>query len=521
MAQPLQLDETQGADGKVRIVATRGSREPVVYDLTPNSTIVVGNSQTCGILVDEPEVGPIQCMIALHSNEPELQPWPTATGTMLNGSEVTSRTPLNNGDLIEVGNCVLKVECGKSKRANSETANGDAGAFDPPAATGTGLGGDDSTQLNRHEWESQAAEPLTDPGQAPVAASSESEEGAWGQTEHDIEPTDCEQNPTAVSQSSRDEPCPAKAEAQAGPRSFGRSEPMFKWDEDAEDDETVSILKVEIVELQSELAERDAQLEAFLAAESSDAFAPRDDMGGAESLIGRIDELLLELQESDERASLMETMLSASETANRAEKEERRQLESWVGDIEQRISENDGVREAEFGLLQNRLEQMQEERDKAELQLAASARSSSAGQEHQNLLARLREENAGLQQQVADLDSQRKSLDDRLNSVEVRNAEEAQKVVVDQAIREERAKIATSQAELARERSQLASKLADIERDSEKDGDTVKVDDRVLALREHLNEIHQQEGGRRRLTTDTDEGGGLMSRIVGLWNKLD
>ena len=51
-------------------------------------------------------------------------------------------------------------------------------------------------------------------------------------------------------------------------------------------------------------------------------------------MLHRIQELAEEANRADERVLILEEMLHAAEDVNRAEVEERAQLEAWVGDIE-------------------------------------------------------------------------------------------------------------------------------------------------------------------------------------------
>ena len=122
------------------------------------------------------------------------------------------------------------------------------------------------------------------------------------------------------------------------------------------EDEATELLRAEIRELQCELAERDAQLNEFLNVPTDAGFASNDlDESTDESaLANRLEELLDELTKSDERSALLEEMLRASEEATAEEQEERRQLDSWVGDIEQRVSQRESEWQAEIDRHQER-----------------------------------------------------------------------------------------------------------------------------------------------------------------------
>ena len=93
---------------------------------------------------------------------------------------------------------------------------------------------------------------------------------------------------------------------------------------------------------------------------------------GSEELVQRVDDLLAELAEHDERVATMQELLQAAEMQNEAQAEERNCLETWVGEIEQRIGERESEWQAEQDALRGRLEEVSEERDRAQQHLHAA-----------------------------------------------------------------------------------------------------------------------------------------------------
>lgn len=520
MAQALKLSAAEAAAAgptKARIIASSEISAPTHYEVTPDSTIIVGSGPTCGIVIKSPGVGPIQCMLALHGDQLELQPWPTASGTQLNGQEVEARTPLKAGDKILIGETTLTVESGPAPHETTPTSD----ATQEPT---TSASRSDLARPRETTSESAVDSPPA-PTESAVSPSKQEPDLAHESIDELIDSGDNADDPLHNDPwADLDEPSetnstcnPSFDSAPNTASPSARVSPVFNWDEDELEDETFAILKAEIVQLQSELADRDLQLEALRNGEVDESLNMFSDHSEQDTMLTRIDDLLRELSESDERLSLLQTMLAASETATRAEQEERKQLEAWVGDIEQRLGENEAVRDAEVAALRRQIGQLTEQRDQAEARLASAAASNTVQQETESLLRQLRAENARLEGELADAATRSEQLQQQLESVETRSTLQAQQQEVDSAIREERARIAQQQAQLARERAELAAKLSDIERADERGESPGRVDDRVNALRDHLREIHQQEGS----PVVSGERSGLMSRIAGLWNKLE
>ncbi len=100
-------------------------------------------------------------------------------------------------------------------------------------------------------------------------------------------------------------------------------------------DETLRCIERKIGSLQEQLRcalqERDALRNSSLrpASESAD-----------ERTNGMIEELTEELSRTDERIANLEELLMIAEEASLAEQEERRQIESWLGEVEVRVLAN-------------------------------------------------------------------------------------------------------------------------------------------------------------------------------------
>ena len=111
---------------------------------------------------------------------------------------------------------------------------------------------------------------------------------------------------------------------------------------------------MEVDQLRFELAERDAQVQKLSSNRAQPEFDD-DENDETVRLVNRLEELLDELQTSDERVRGMEELLRASDQATQAEREERCHLESWVEEIEQRVAQREAESAAELSRLQMRL----------------------------------------------------------------------------------------------------------------------------------------------------------------------
>lgn len=262
-------------------------------------------------------------------------------------------------------------------------------------------------------------------------------------------------------------------------------------------EEMLELLRTEILDLQTALADRDhsvaGQLPAFDADSESDNVLTKPD---AEKLVERLEQLLQELQERDDQIATLTELLEAAEAANRAEREEHSQIDSWLHDIEQRCSDREQEWRSEQTRLQSELQAIATERDHAEV--ALNAESSNVKLEAaQNVMTSLRETAESQRQKLLDAEQTITQLQRDLEL-----AKHAQP-------REERMQLAEERSEIARLRQELES-----EKQRKQTAGTGDDKLKFQALRQHLNEIHVQEQKER-------EERKLSSRIARLWSRLD
>ncbi len=261
-------------------------------------------------------------------------------------------------------------------------------------------------------------------------------------------------------------------------------------------DEMIGLLRAEVVELQTALAEKNLENSG---SSNSGEDLPADSVSHDESerLIERLEQLLLELHQRDEQVELLNDLLEAAENANRAEQEERQRINVWVSDIENRIGRQEEEWQAERQKLQETIEKLTAARDRAEATIAADT---------------AMERNEGIQRVINGLRDEVETLRGELSQstascVELRRGlDEANR----KDFREEAVQIAQERAELARLRYEIETSR----QPPSKHVETSDSNLRFRALREHLNEIHDKE-------KDIRANAKLGSRISRLWTLLE
>lgn len=266
------------------------------------------------------------------------------------------------------------------------------------------------------------------------------------------------------------------------------------------EEEMLELLRAEILDLQTALADRDQIVGGRLSATEADS--ETDNMLSkpeAEKLVERLEQLLQELQQRDDQIAMLTELLETAEAANRSEREERSQIDSWLRDIEQRCSDRELEWRSQRTKLQSEMEAMGAERDRAEA--ALHAKSSSVKLEAaQNVMTSLRDTAESQRQKLHDAEQ----IITQLQS-EVESTKHAQP-------REERMQLAEERSEIARLRQEL-----EMERQRKQNPAVNDENLKFQALRQHLNEIHVQDQKER----EEREERKLSSRITRLWHRLD
>jgi DNA repair exonuclease SbcCD ATPase subunit len=265
--------------------------------------------------------------------------------------------------------------------------------------------------------------------------------------------------------------------------------------EDPFQQEMVELLRAEVVELQAALAERDGAEVAPTREERTDEdeLPTRDEV---ERLAARLEQLLEELDERDERVALLNELLRAAEEATQAEQEERRQLDGWINEIEERISQREREREAEIDQLKARIAELSAERDRAESALA-EGHDNARVEALQKLAHNLRDEVARLTNAFQESENQRRELQRHLDEMRI-------------AAREEAVQLSRERADLARLRHELESKRTE----TQPSPAPTDPDNRVREVQQDLRDLHRQQRQEQQQRS-------LSSRLRKLWNRLE
>ena len=437
-------------------------------ELQPDQGVFVGTSSNCGLQLSGKGLSGIHCRIGLESGKLWVQDWMSAEGTRVNGESISTKSEVQRGDVIQIGTHQIAVASGQ------------------PIAEATA--NESAENLDRSPQRSAVDdEPV--PATGDSACSTLSQDEAEGDDE-------ALQHVSIALELEVDEPA-----------SIGFDNEMFEFEEEETyDRETVALLRAEIEELQSALAQRDAE-QACDRSVSQLPSSP-ENLGAEHSdeVLARMQELIDEANRSDERVAILDEMLHASEEANRSEHEERDQLEAWVGDIEKRVSQREHEHAAELDALRQRLEESSLQRERLQKQLRQAACNGGAPKHYEETLENLQKQNEKLQEKLAESEKRRTALEQRLEQA---SGEQ------DRSLREERANIAKEQARISRLRFELSSKLAAIEEMpkvvNQADRETAQ---RIQTLREHLREIHEQEKQEEREAS-------ITTRLAKLWKRVE
>lgn len=489
---------------------------PYALTLEVNNSLFVGSGSSCRIVMEGEKIEPIHCMFSMGDQRVlRVQDWNTESGTVLNGQPISAETTLQSGDELEIGgNRIVPVlsrdvhQRYADRLADAEPVAGSTTVEPSPAAE------PEVTPMNEEPISPINEEPLAPINEEPMAPSDEQpvrqvDEMATGD---DLEPQSFAYDPLA---NLDEEPDPTLAETYETD-AWDDSE-IQGFDPDESLNEEVELLRMEVDQLRFELAERDAQLHS--ANESPGEIESMEvDDNETVQLVNRLEELLEELQSSDDRVTGLEELLRASDQATQDEREEREQLESWVTEIEQRLSQRESEAAAEMARLVSQLKQARTLHRQADAQLkkALLCRTGESHDGSNDLVQKLREQVEELQQQLESANTEIDRLRTEASAVPTESQSSEQLREMEQKLLQsqvessrERAEISRQRAELQRLRDELEEKLAT----TRKMG---KADMRVEAMRQHLREIHQEE----KLALETKKQSSLSGRITRLLSRV-
>lgn len=512
------------------IQVMRQSASPIEHILQEGRSIFVGLSDSCGIQIKGGGVEDIHCLIDVEDEVVSIQDWASSSGTKVNGQVIGDKTSLQSGDTIVLGSVTLKL-AGKSTglKKNADQAAANAAAEIREESVGMESMGYDQSGISLPvvaEALPVQALPVDSVSIDPQPASRLSDsfnDSTSAEVDDDL--PECEIEEELVSEAVEQAPLLSNHdEIEDNFDSNRLTAADLDWDpttfdDDQVDAEIVELLKSEIEDLRIQVTERDEQLAAMEGLESLDhqqghhagSLSADADFGGTE-LVGRIDDLLAELAEHDERVSMLQELLQTSEIQNQAEREERDCLETWVGEIEQRIGLRESEWKAERDALRDRLETASKERDKFQQQLHSAAqrygKQSLAEIVPDETLQKLQQKNAEIQSALDDAQTNLTRVERQLERVQTEEPD---------SLQAERAELAQEKAATSRLRFQLSKQLQDLGNTPEtKDHPDREFAFKIQTLREHLREIHEEEKTERE-----QKGGSMFGRISNLWKRVD
>jgi pSer/pThr/pTyr-binding forkhead associated (FHA) protein len=445
-----------------------------LFPLENDSSVLIGSDEDCRLHLKGENVEPKHCMISKSGEQISLRDWFTYGKTKLNGSPITQVDRIKCGDVLQIGQYRLKFVL-SDENAGKE--------FDHPGT---------------YEGSQKKAQTLVN--------------DLVQSDDQDAEQFDVHQLQRELSESKHQiEQLQAALERQLELESEFPEAQQVHTAESSEVEE----LKGQIAFLNSQLAERDANTDLVL--DQQEGSNPEYiDTEATERLVSRLEELLIELEQADQRAHGLEDLLRLSEDTIRAEQEERRHLENWVSQIESLISQKENEFASEREQLATRLNESIAAKDQLQQQLQALIRQKEfsggdAGTER--LLAQLREQNDKLRDELHESKQNERTVSQQLK--------ELQRIVDNQEIPPSvQSKMQAMEIELAQKRAELARMRADqIKAPNlhlEHEPATKNANDadlRIRAMREHLKDVRQQED-------DAKKEKQLGTRIANLWRRL-
>ncbi len=481
------------------LIATNDYGATHRYELKNDQGVFVGKSSNCGLQLHDNKLADIHCRIGMEAGKLRIQNWMSATGTLVNGSEITAEQELELLDVIQVGSHKIRIA----------TSNAAADALVPESAKPAAKAPvapvpqqDDDEDVSDESEGSLSLKDTDSLLESPTESLLRSEPDSIGDVDSSSKVSSFKDKDVAMNIDDD-----LDLNLSIDPESMDLDVDFFSLEEEETyDHETVALLQAEIDDLRTALAQRDAD-HANNSHRADDEIASAAPEASDEVLL-RMQELIEEANRSDERAALLEEMLHAAEDVSRSERDERNQLEAWVRDIEKRIGQREEEHAAELDALKNRLQEssLQQERLQKKLRQVATGGGASANKEYEQLLESLQAKNRELETRLSESQKQCVSLEKRLASST--GGQEDQ-------LRGERAKLAQEQAKISRLRYELSSKLAEIEQvpkaSNRADQETGQ---RIRALREHLREIHEQEKLEVKEST-------LATRLASLWKRVE
>lgn len=528
------------------LIVARDNEEPTTINLEEGNSLFIGSGSNCKVTLEGDKVQPIHCMVWMEDHVLRIQDWNTGA-TVLNGQLVDPEAKLNSGDRVTIGDYQIipvldqdfhrgiAVELLNGQNvgaADSSHSNPEHGQLTSEQETQEPLelirrvDNDANDDLSLAEAEQLIADIKSNNFSSPSPAATENT--AENFESENTEPVKVESVKKApkftynIDADLEDDSATSVSSAYAADPFAASGFSSGSNEKDAQDNEDVELLQMEVEQLRFELAERDVQLQSLrdAASNSSNDDNQVDDTQTLK-LVDRLEDLLDELQVSDERVKGLEELLRLSDQATQAEKEERSQLEVWVTEIENRVAQREAESQAEIGRANKRLEEAQAHVDRVDAQFQTLLQAqqnietgSTPSEEAQSLINECRV-------QIEDLRTQVVSLTDENEKLRTRPMVSDDELAASEQLRDVQGKLAKLEVEVSCERAEMARKHAELERMRDELEEKLrsaqnigKSDSRIQAMRQHLREIHEEEKLEREERKQRSLGGRIASLLM-------
>ena len=490
------------------LLVTSQDEQPDIVPLNAGASMFVGAGSSCKIQLNSESVRQLHCLFLLGENRNlTVQDWNTGA-TYLNGQLISDEAVMQSGDIVSVGSysftAVLDAEFHKGLAAQLLCGDGiseSVAAVPEYSEVSTHV---EQSSRDRNQADEIDHATVVDAfnigDNLDVECDIEDDQISKARFEYDID-ADLKDDASACSGY---DPLPVDLGI-----SFGGG--------DANSDDEMSLLLMEVEQLRFQVADRDSQIIALKNDGVSTEYTPAVEDSDTVKLVSRLEELLVELKTSDDRIQSLEDLLRLSEDATAAERDERAQMDKWVSEIEKRLGQRELESTAEVDRLTKQLKVARDDTAVLQTQLRSVSVSGSDSDNQAEAVIDLNNKVEKLRVSLQEANEKNQELLGRPvqleDEVDLRSKlREAQDELAKLRLEasQERAETARRRAELEIVRAELARHLSPTSRSSDSG------DSRIQAMREHLKDIHEQE----QATKVELQTSGLGGRISNLLSKL-
>ena len=540
----------------VAVIQIQDSERNLRHVMKDGSSLMLGSDSRCGVVLDAPGVAPRHCVMHMDGGKVFVTDWYSESGTLVNGEKIYTETVFHPGDQMVVGGFRIQFQSSNVDQVDRvQFGDEETGIAEASGEVAREPGGEAGVPPVPVEDPRPQDDPLPAAGPAAVSAglAAVSADLAAGEPAEEFSDLAAGEPPQAVLPESGGLLAPPgtvgeEPAAAAAPRSSSAAASEYQGEEarleierlrreldyqkalaamnpgdDSPFDDVgepadgqTSLLREEIEHLQLELNRRDEEIEELMNRSANGSPAVPGETADSGQLVERLDQLLGELQHSDERVRNLETLLQTADDAAQAEREEREQLGIWVSEIESRIAEREQQWTVEQQRLEAQLAEATERYERAEQNAEQVVRlhADEFQQNVQQQVVELTRRNEQLAAGLAEARTARQEMEHMLESAGASPEEIADLANQQEELKAGFVEIAQERASITRQRAELARLRDELESAAGQNQNMDNPDCRIRQFREHLREIHENEQKERQQR-------GLGGRIARLWRRVD